>query len=227
MGNRNMASEIAGRNNRRQFLKLAGYGTLGLLTTGGFWPLSDHSAAKQHPKTSPETEFLPDLDISLTAKPDEVAVLPGNPTQVWRYHAMLHKGDKNRIIELPHSYLGPIIKANQEEKIRVRFNNQLQDESIVHWHGLHVPAVMDGHPRYVVSQGQSYFYEFEIKNRAGTYWYHPHPTEEPASKYIRDWQAFFWFLMKKNNPWVCLTVNMTFLWSSRIEHSIRTISSYT
>ena len=29
---------------------------------------------------------------------------------------------------------------------------------------------MDGHPRNVVSQGQSYLYEFEVKNRAGTYW---------------------------------------------------------
>ncbi len=34
---------------------------------------------------------------------------------------------------------------------------------------------MDGHPRYVISKGQSYLYEFEAKNRAGTYWYHPHP----------------------------------------------------
>ena len=34
---------------------------------------------------------------------------------------------------------------------------------------------MDGHPRFVIPQGQSYLYEFEVKNRAGTYWYHPHP----------------------------------------------------
>jgi FtsP/CotA-like multicopper oxidase with cupredoxin domain len=34
---------------------------------------------------------------------------------------------------------------------------------------------MDGHPRYVIAPGDSYIYEFEVRNRAGTYWYHPHP----------------------------------------------------
>ena len=165
---------IAGESSRRQFLKLAGYGTIGFIT-GGFRPRLTHSAASKYPGTISKTEFLPDLDISLEAKTDGVAILPGKPTQVWRYHAIVHKGDKNRIIELPRSYLGPIIKANQGEKIRVRFKNQIPDKSIVHWHGLHVPAIMDGHPRYVIPQGQSYLYEFEVKNRAGTYWYHPHP----------------------------------------------------
>ena len=87
----------------------------------------------------------------------------------------MHEGDKNRVIEVPRSYLGPIIKVYRGEKIRIRFKNSIPEESIVHWHGLHVPAIMDGHPRYVIPQGQSYLYEFEVKNRAGTYWYHPHP----------------------------------------------------
>jgi len=38
-----------------------------------------------------------------------------------------------------------------------------------------VPADMDGHPRLVIPGGETYVYEFEIRNRAGTYWYHPHP----------------------------------------------------
>ena len=38
-----------------------------------------------------------------------------------------------------------------------------------------MPADMDGHPRLVIPRGESYVYEFEIRNRAGTYWYHPHP----------------------------------------------------
>jgi FtsP/CotA-like multicopper oxidase with cupredoxin domain len=33
---------------------------------------------------------------------------------------------------------------------------------------------MDGHPRFMIPQGQRYVYEFEVLNRAGTYWYHPH-----------------------------------------------------
>ena len=38
-----------------------------------------------------------------------------------------------------------------------------------------MPADMDGHPRFVIPKGESYIYEFEVRNRAGTYWYHPHP----------------------------------------------------
>jgi FtsP/CotA-like multicopper oxidase with cupredoxin domain len=174
MKNQDMERVAPNKNSRRRFLKLAGYGTLGLIT-GGFRPLLNNASAKQISTPNPDTEFLPDLDISLTAQPDEVAIFPGKPTQVWRYHATVHKGDEHRIIEFSRSYLGPIIKANQGDKIRVRFKNQLPDESIVHWHGLHVPSIMDGHPRHVIPQGQSYLYEFEVKNRAGTYWYHPHP----------------------------------------------------
>ena len=162
------------KKNRRQFLKIAGYGALGFITDG-FVPLINHSSAIQKSDTTSKTGFNPDLDISLTAQPDEIAIFPGRPTQVWRYRAIVNKGDKNRVVEIPRSYLGPIIKANRGEKVRVRFTNSIPEESIVHWHGLHVPAIMDGHPRYVVSKGQSYLYEFEVKNRAGTYWYHPHP----------------------------------------------------
>ncbi len=145
--------------------------------TGGFGPLLNYSVASQNA----DTNFTPDLDISLTARPDEVAVLPGRPTQVWRYHAFVHKGEKSRVVEIPRSYLGPIIKAYRGEKVRIRFTNEIPEESIVHWHGLHVPAIMDGHPRYVVSQGQSYLYEFEVNNRAGTYWYHSHTMLQEQS----------------------------------------------
>lgn len=177
-------------NDRRQFLKLAGYGTLGLIT-GGFWPLSDYSAAAQSPKTLAGTEFLPDLDISLTARPSEVAIFPGDPTQIWQYQAVVHRGNKNRVVEIPRSYLGPTIRVRQGEKIRIRFKNLLPEESIVHWHGLHVPAIMDGHPRYVIPQGQSYLYEFEVNNRAGTYWYHPHPHGRTGPQVYRGLAGLF------------------------------------
>ena len=169
---RNTRLEIG--NDRRQFLKLAGYGALGLMT-GGFRPLSGQSVAGQHADAVSNTEFEPDLDISLVSGPGELAMFPGAATQIWQYHAKVITGDKRRVVQIPRSYLGPIIKARQGEKIRIRFTNAIPQASIVHWHGLHVPEAMDGHPRYVIPQGHSYLYEFEIKNRAGTYWYHPHP----------------------------------------------------
>jgi hypothetical protein len=55
---------------RRQILKLAGYGTLGLIS-GEFWPFFDLSVAGQNGAVTQKTEFLPDLDISLIARPTE------------------------------------------------------------------------------------------------------------------------------------------------------------
>jgi blue copper oxidase len=161
-------------HNRRQFLRMAGYSTLGLVA-GGFQPFLDLSAAGQNLKTAPDANFAPDLDLLLAARPGEVTIFPGKPTRIWRYQATILKGEKSSVVEIPGSYLGPIIKVHQGQKVRIRFDNATPQESIVHWHGLHVPAVMDGHPRYVVGPGQSYLYEFEVNNRAGTYWYHPHP----------------------------------------------------
>jgi FtsP/CotA-like multicopper oxidase with cupredoxin domain len=38
-----------------------------------------------------------------------------------------------------------------------------------------VPDTADGHPRHAIKPDQTYIYEFEVRNRAGTYWFHPHP----------------------------------------------------
>ena len=55
--------------------------------------------------------------------------------------------------------------------------NKLPRESVIHWHGLHIPPEMDGHPIYAVDNGEQYLYEFEVNNRPGTYWFHPHPDK--------------------------------------------------
>ena len=72
-------------------------------------------------------------------------------------------------------YLGPIFNVKTGQTIRVHFTNELPEPSIVHWHGLHVPDTADGHPRLVIETGETYTYDFTIADRAGTYWYHPHP----------------------------------------------------
>lgn len=97
--------------------------------------------------------FEPDLDITLRAQPDKISLFPGKPTYIWRYRATINKGDQNRVSELLRTYLGPTIHTRRGEKVRIRFVNDLPEETIVHWHGLHVPATMDGHPRDVISLG--------------------------------------------------------------------------
>ncbi|HRE28354.1 MAG TPA: multicopper oxidase domain-containing protein [Anaerolineales bacterium] len=122
--------------------------------------------------------FQPDLDLTLRAFADEIALLPGAATRVWRYEGSVVTGDPDSVQPIPGSYLGPIIRVRRGQKVRITFNNDLPDddqESIIHWHGLQVPAAMDGHPHNAIAPGRSFVYEFEVIDRAGTYWFHPHP----------------------------------------------------
>jgi FtsP/CotA-like multicopper oxidase with cupredoxin domain len=155
--------------NRRQFLYLAGAGAANLLNMNGL-PFARVGLA-----SSENNDFSPDLELSLTARPSEVKIFPGQPTTVWQYKGQVIKGGPASLASLDQSFLGPIIRVRRNQKVRIHFNNDLPATSIIHWHGLHVPAKMDGHPIYVIPTGETFTYEFEVLNRAGTYWYHPHP----------------------------------------------------
>ena len=135
--------------------------------------------------------FEADVDISLTAVSSEVQLFEGEKTDVYSYKGELIKGEKYTLQEIPNSYLGPIIRVKQNQKIRVRFNNELPDESIIHWHGLHVPHEMDGHPMNVIKSGEHFVYEFVVDNRPGTYWFHPHPHGQTGPQVYKGLAGLF------------------------------------
>jgi len=149
---------------RRQFL-----GSAGAAALLGAVPALAHAAQGS------SASFVPDLELALRAAPDQVGIFRGPATQVWRYHAKVIKGDASAVTTLTDSYLGPIIRVRRGMRVRIHFINQLPQPSVVHWHGMLVPESMDGHPRFAVPPGGQIVYEFEITNRAGTYWFHPHP----------------------------------------------------
>ena len=159
---------------RRDLLRLLSLSTLAG-ATGCSGVSADPSPASFSRQTTPPFGFVPDVEFTLTAAPDEVALLPGAPTRVWRFTGVLLRGPADTLEILPGSYLGPVIRLRRGQQVRIRFTNQLGEDSIVHWHGLDVPDSADGHPRLAIGHGQEYVYDFEVTNRAGTYWYHPHP----------------------------------------------------
>lgn len=115
-----------------------------------------------------------DVQIELRAVRDRVAVRPGNTTAVWRYEGKLLRGAPDSL-EPAGGYLGPTVRVRRGRRVRIEFTNDLPEPTTIHWHGLHVPDDMDGHPRHAVGPGERFVYEFTILNRAGTYWYHAHP----------------------------------------------------
>lgn len=160
---------------RRDFVKLMGLG-MGMMVVsacggggGGF--LTSNSVGN--------TGSIPsnvEADLELIAMQDNIQILPGNKTSVFRYQAIPHQGNGILVQELSGSYLGPILRVRRGQRVRILFRNNLPSQpTIIHWHGLKVPERMDGHPRDAVQSGGGYYYDFQVINRAGTYWYHPHP----------------------------------------------------
>ena len=76
--------------------------------------------------------------------------------------------------------VGPLFKMQRGHDFSLVFKNELDEHTNIHWHGLVIPAKMDGHPDDVVHAKESFNYRFTINQRAGTYWYHPHPHEATA-----------------------------------------------
>ena len=161
------------RINRRKFLAKAGAGAAVTMIWPFFSSCDSQSSTTAKPKLS--KDFQPDIDLELKAVQRDLSILPGSKTKVWVYEGKLIKGNKEALLPLQGSYLGPIIKVRKGQKVRIRFQNDLPEESIVHWHGMHVPERYDGHPQDVIDSGETYIYEYEVMNRAGTYWFHPHP----------------------------------------------------
>ncbi|MEV5438586.1 multicopper oxidase domain-containing protein [Streptomyces sp. NPDC052682] len=73
------------------------------------------------------------------------------------------------------SYLGPTLRARRGERVRVRITNTLDEASSVHWHGMHLPARMDGGPHQPIAPGATWSPHWRVDQPAATLWYHPHP----------------------------------------------------
>ncbi|HEB77043.1 MAG TPA: multicopper oxidase family protein [Methylothermaceae bacterium] len=165
---------------RRRLVQAAGLGAA-LAATPGF-PVILKKEAFRRKGREVTAAFAPDVEIELVAKTGEVPILPGRPTRVWHYQGRVLKGDPGALIPLRNTYLGPVLKLRTGQKVRITLKNQLPQNHIIHWHGMHVPAGADGHPKDEISPGETYVYEFEVRNRASTNWFHPHTHMATAAQ---------------------------------------------
>lgn len=101
------------------------------------------------------------LEINLEARVANVELIPGKPTAMWTYDGGLP---------------GPLIRAKVGDRLIVHFKNSLPEGTTIHWHGLRIPAAMDGaltHDQSPIAPGATFDYDFILPD-AGTFWYHPH-----------------------------------------------------
>jgi FtsP/CotA-like multicopper oxidase with cupredoxin domain len=82
-------------------------------------------------------------------------------------------------------FINPTLVLKRGERVRIDFENSLQEPTIVHWHGLAVDTRNDGAAVPPVSPGGRYSYAFEVRDRGALYWYHPHPHGLTAGQAYR------------------------------------------
>ncbi|MFW5443943.1 MAG: multicopper oxidase family protein [Methylococcaceae bacterium] len=162
---------------RRTFIKYAGISAAVAATYPTFI-----RAASSRVINKASANFHPDVEIELKQEVIDIPIFKGPKTRVWKVFGKVLKGSAQSVKNLPGTYLAPTLHLKTGQKVRIYLKNNLPAESILHWHGLHVPSKMDGNPMYAINHGETFVYEFEILNRAGTYWYHAHTHSVTAKQ---------------------------------------------
>ena len=75
------------------------------------------------------------------------------------------------------TFWGPTLFINKDDVVNMNVTNSLNESTTLHWHGMHLPAVMDGGPHQVIPAGTVWKPYWTVKQQAATLWYHPHLHE--------------------------------------------------
>jgi len=155
---------------RRHFLKASGLAAVG---SAAAWPVIAQSRGRNELAIPPLMEgSLRDgvRNYSLQAQAGQSDFLPGLRTPTIGFNG---------------SYLGPTLRLRDGDDVNIAIDNQLQEDTTVHWHGLHVPAIADGGPHQVIEPGQQWQAQFKVIQKAGPFWYHSHRIDRTGEQVYR------------------------------------------
>jgi len=178
---------------RRNFLKMSGLGA-GAVVSGGSlagFLVSCSGCKKEHHRglmTEPvmitEGDFSKLLSFPSTAGPNHTITaqvttvnLNGTAISVLGYQ--------------PNRMLGLSFRINKGDAVNILLQNNLSEHTNIHWHGLKIPALMDGHPDQLANAGGTFRYQFTVNQRAGLSWYHPHPHEKTGKQVFQGLAGLF------------------------------------
>jgi FtsP/CotA-like multicopper oxidase with cupredoxin domain len=92
--------------------------------------------------------------VELEAREADWAVAPGAVVRAWTFNG-----------QVP----GPVIEGRVGDVLEVRFTNRLSEPTAVHWHGMRLPAPMDGTEmvQQLVQPGETFMYRFKPSSMPG------------------------------------------------------------
>ncbi|MCP3819442.1 multicopper oxidase domain-containing protein [Streptomyces sp. A3M-1-3] len=88
---------------------------------------------------APSADGLKTYELKLA--PGQTEFLPGKKTDTWGANG---------------TYLAPTLRARDGDKVSFSIRNDLPDATTLHWHGMHLPAVMDGGPHQMIPAGANW-----------------------------------------------------------------------
>lgn len=88
------------------------------------------------------------------------------------------------------SIWGPTLFINKGDLVHMNVTNNLNESTTVHWHGMHLPSVMDGGPHQVIPAGTLWQPYWTVMNQATTLWYHPHLHETTQAQMTKGLGGF-------------------------------------
>ena len=95
-------------------------------------------------------------------------------------------GSARTAMTINGSLPGPLLRWREGDTVTLRVRNRLAADTSIHWHGILLPANMDGVPGlsfHGIEPGGVYVYQFKVRQH-GTYWYHSHSgLQEQAGVY--------------------------------------------
>jgi FtsP/CotA-like multicopper oxidase with cupredoxin domain len=91
------------------------------------------------------------------------------------------------------TFPAPTIKLKKGDTFKALVTNNLNEPTVLHWHGIRAPSDMDGHPKYAIAPGGTYDVHYLITKlqRAGTYFYHSHADMNTARQSYMGMMGIF------------------------------------
>jgi blue copper oxidase len=125
--------------------------------------------------------FEPQAPFTIRATSATTTILPGRKSGILAYEVNAGR----------RGFINPILRVRKGARLTARLSNGLAQNTIIHWHGLIVDETNDGIPTQAIAPGAVYQYDFAVRNRAGAYWYHPHPFELTSEQAYRGLASYF------------------------------------
>ncbi|KTC48804.1 copper oxidase [Pseudomonas syringae pv. actinidiae ICMP 19497] len=119
--------------------------------------------------------------------PGMPSVLSGNEFDLFIGESPVNiTGSPRTAMTINGSLPGPLLRWREGETVTLRVKNRLDQDTSIHWHGIILPANMDGVPGlsfHGIAPDGMYEYKFKL-HQNGTYWYHSHSgLQEQAGVY--------------------------------------------